>query len=89
MRSTWAWRWQGDAGYDAFIARANNATLATQAAYTQWVPAFEALFERQGRDFARLHAAVQALAGLPREQRDATLRSWLPAPAAAPAVSPS
>ncbi|MFT3719025.1 aminopeptidase [Pseudorhodoferax sp.] len=66
-------RWHGDAGYDAYIARANNAIFGVQAAYDGWVPAFEALFEREGRDWARFHAAVAALAARPRAERDAAL----------------
>ncbi|GAB4035546.1 MAG: aminopeptidase [Rubrivivax sp.] len=70
--------WGGHAGYDGWFARANNAAFAIQAAYDGWVPAFEALFEREGRDFARFHAAVKRLAGLPREERQATLRALQP-----------
>lgn len=66
--------WQGFAGYDAFFARANNASLGMQAAYLDWVPAFQALFEREGSDFERFYAEVRRLAGLPRAERDATLR---------------
>ncbi len=61
--------WGGYSGYDAWVARSNNATFALQAAYDQWVPAFEALFAREGHDFARFHVAVQALANLPTDQR--------------------
>lgn len=73
-----AGRWGGHAGYDGWFARANNAAFAIQAAYDGWVPAFEALFEREGRDFTRFHAAVKRLAGLPREERQATLRALQP-----------
>ena len=38
------------AGYDRWVAKANNASFAAQAAYDELVPAFEALFEREGRD---------------------------------------
>jgi predicted aminopeptidase len=74
-------RWAGYAGYDAYFANANNATLGVQAAYTQWVPAFDALFTQQGRDFKRFYAEVKRLAALPKPERDATLQSLLPAPA--------
>ena len=43
------------------------------AAYNELVPAFERLFEREGRDFARFYAEVKRLAALPKEQRRATL----------------
>ena len=65
--------WGGFAGYDAWMARANNASLAVQAAYDGLVPEFGRLFERQGRDFARFHAEVKRLAALPKDERRATL----------------
>lgn len=71
--------WQGDARFDGPIARASNATLGLQAAYDGWVPAFTALFEREGSDWPRFHAAVQQLAGLPAPQRHATLQALMPA----------
>jgi predicted aminopeptidase len=70
--------WAGFAGYDAYFAKANNASLGIQAVYLDWVPAFTALFEREGRDFERFYAAVQHLAALPRDERDATLRALTP-----------
>ncbi|MEK8053464.1 aminopeptidase [Ideonella sp. DXS22W] len=70
--------WAGFTGYDTWFAQANNATLALQASYDGLVPAFERLFEREGRDFARFHAAVQGLAALPRDERHATLRALVP-----------
>lgn len=65
--------WGGYSGYDAWVARSNNATFALQAAYDQWVPAFEALFEQQGQDFARFYDAVHHLSRLPKPERDAAL----------------
>ena len=62
-------------GYDAWVAHANNASFALQAAYDEWVPGFEALFAQQGRDWPRFHAAVQQLAALPAAERDAQLRA--------------
>ena len=52
--------------------------FAAQAAYDGLVPAFEALFERGGRDFARFYDAVRALAAMPREERHARLRRLVP-----------
>ena len=69
--------WGGFAGYDRWFeqaAQAPNAALGIQAAYDDWVPAFERLFEREGRDFPRFYAAVRALARLPKAERLATLR---------------
>ncbi len=67
--------WGGFAGYDGWFERANNASLALQGAYYDQVPAFEKLFDRQGRDFARFYAEVQRLARLPKAERDATLQA--------------
>jgi predicted aminopeptidase len=67
--------WAGFTGYDDWLARANNASLALQAAYDGLVPDFERLFEREGRNFHRFHAAVQRLADLPKDERRATLRA--------------
>lgn len=68
-------QWGGFSGYDAWVARANNATFATQAAYDELVPGFEALFEREGRSFERFHEAVRALGDLPRQERHAQLKA--------------
>jgi predicted aminopeptidase len=81
-------RWGGFAGYDAWVARANNASFGAQAAYDQWVPAFEALYQREGQDFARFYDAVRALADRPRETRDASLQALLPAGATRTASAP-
>ena len=66
--------WAGHTGYDAWLARANNATLALQAAYDGGVPAFERLFAEGGGDFARLHAEARRLAALPPAQRRQALQ---------------
>ena len=65
--------WAGFTGYDRWFAEANNASFGVQAAYNELVPAFERLFEREGRDFERFYAAVRRLAALPRDERRATL----------------
>ncbi len=57
------------AGFDAWVARANNASFGAQAAYDELVPGFEALFERESRDWQRFYDAVKQLAALPKEQR--------------------
>jgi predicted aminopeptidase len=71
-------RWGGFAGYDAWFQRANNATLGVLGAYDDLVPAFERLYEREGRDFARFHAAVKRLATMPAAQRRAILEGPSP-----------
>jgi predicted aminopeptidase len=67
--------WDGYAGYDPWVARANNASFGAQAAYDESVPAFEALFEREGRDWQRFYGAVRHLAALPRAERQARLKA--------------
>ena len=68
--------WGGFAGYDRWFAgKPNNATLASVALYTELVPAFQALLEREGGDLPRFYAAVKELAKLPKEERDARLGS--------------
>lgn len=59
----------GYAGYDRWVAQANNAAFGAQAAYDDLVPAFEALFEREGRDWPRFYAAVKRLAQRPEPDR--------------------
>ena len=75
LKATPTGPWAGFTGYDPWLARANNAALALQSAYDSGVPAFERLFERQGRDFARFHAEVKRLAALSADQRHATLQA--------------
>lgn len=66
--------WGGYAGYDRWVAGANNAAFGAQAAYDELVPAFEALFERQGRDWRRFYDAVKRLSKLPRLERTQALQ---------------
>jgi predicted aminopeptidase len=71
--------WGGFAGYDRWFAgKPNNATLASVALYTELAPAFGALLQREGGDLPRFYAAVKELTKLPKDQRDARLRSVLP-----------
>jgi predicted aminopeptidase len=67
-------RWGGFSGYDAWVARANNASLGAMAVYDELVPAFEALFAREGSDWPRFYDAVRKLAQQPREQRHQSLK---------------
>ena len=70
-----AGRWASYTGYDAWFERANNASIGVLAAYNEWVPQFERLFEREGRSFPRFYAEVIRLAALPAAERHAALRS--------------
>jgi len=75
-----ALRGQGDgyAAYDRWFAQQpNNARIASVGLYTQRVPAFQALLDREGGDLPRFYAAVRELAALPKEQRDASLRALI------------
>jgi predicted aminopeptidase len=70
--------WPGDPtryrAYDRWVAEANNAAFGAQAAYDDDVPAFEALFVREGRDFDRFYDAARKLAELPKQQRHEQLK---------------
>ena len=68
-------------GLDQWVQTANNASFGAQAAYDDLVPAFTALFEREGRDWPRFYAAVRVLATQPQGERDAALRALQPAAA--------
>ena len=87
MRS--GWPPQRQAAYDAWAARANNATFGAQAAYDDLVPGFEALFEREGRDWPRFYAAVKKLAALPKDERHAALQGVAPPAHTAGTAQPS
>lgn len=63
------------AGYDRWVEKANNASFAAQAAYDELVPAFEALFEREGRDWPRFYDAVRQLTQQPLPERHDALRA--------------
>ncbi|OGB01382.1 MAG: aminopeptidase [Burkholderiales bacterium RIFCSPHIGHO2_12_FULL_61_11] len=65
--------WGGYAGYDPWMAQANNASLGALAAYDELVPGFEALFEREGRNWPRFYDAVKRLAGLSKDERHKAL----------------
>ena len=72
MRDT---QWGGDKRYDAWVNQPmNNARLLPFGLYDQWVPAFAALFAREGGDWVRFYVAVETLGGLPVGQRKAALR---------------
>jgi predicted aminopeptidase len=66
--------WGGFSGYDRlFAGGANNALLASVAAYTELVPGFRALLARKQNDLAAFYAAVRALAHSGKTERDAQL----------------
>ena len=87
LRSSWGADTPRIAGYDAWVARANNATFGAQGAYDDLVPGFEALFATLcagGSDctdaaaspvWAQFYDAVRALAALPRDARHQQLKA--------------
>ncbi|TAN13370.1 MAG: aminopeptidase [Burkholderiaceae bacterium] len=74
-------RWSAEGhpfdGYDAWVAKANNASFGVLAAYDEFVPAFEALFRREDRDWPRFYAAVRKLGDLPKAERRAQLKALM------------
>jgi predicted aminopeptidase len=70
--------WGGYAGYDPWVARANNASFGALAAYDDLVPGFEALFEREGRHWLRFYDAAKRLARLPKDERHNALKIQTP-----------
>jgi len=71
-------RWGGYAGYDEWVAHANNAALGSLASYEDWVPAFENLFVQQGRNWPRFYDAVRQLAQLDVRTRQLRLQTLTP-----------
>lgn len=66
--------WGGFAGYDRYFAQdLTNAHLAAVGAYNALVPAFDALLDREGGDFARFYAEVRRLSRLAKDDREAEL----------------
>jgi predicted aminopeptidase len=61
--------WGGFAGYDRFIAEANNASLGALAAYDELVPQFEVVFEKRGSNWKAFYEAIQSIVPLPRDER--------------------
>lgn len=75
LKARWAAAGTPFDGYDRWVADANNAFFGVQAVYDELVPAFEALFAREGGNWPRFHAAVAQLAKLPKSERLAKLRA--------------
>jgi predicted aminopeptidase len=67
--------WGGHGGYDAWVARANNASFAVQASYDTLVPAFRVLFVKMGCQFPDFHAAVRQLATMEALARQQALQA--------------
>ncbi len=68
--------WGGSSGYDWwFQGELNNATLAPIGTYHRYIPAFRALLKQHGGNLIRFYEAVDGLAELPHESRDARLEA--------------
>ena len=82
LRMSWNPADGSAAGYDAWVASANNASFGAQAAYDALAPAFRALFTRIAAEhptapWPPFYAEVRRLAELPRDERRAALRAEL------------
>ncbi|MNP72994.1 hypothetical protein D3C76_1696440 [compost metagenome] len=55
----------------------NNARLLPFGLYDQWVPAFAALFQKEGREWVKFYAAAQKLGALPVDERKVALKVLL------------
>lgn len=73
--------WDPPPADDAWVRQANNALFALDATYEAYVPAFMALFEREGGDFARFYRAVGEWARLPAGERRRRLEAMATLPA--------
>ena len=67
--------WQGNADYDAWFAQPlNNATLASVATYTRWLPALRARLREVG--LVAFYVDAAAIAELDAEERAERLAVW-------------
>ena len=66
-------RWGGYRGYEAWFARANNASLAAIGLYTDGVPAFKALLARVHGDLRRFYVEAGKLASASQRERSLAL----------------
>jgi predicted aminopeptidase len=67
--------WDGNTDYDAWFAQPlNNATLASVATYTRWLPALRTRIQEVG--LTTFYAQAAAIAELDADQREIELRSW-------------
>ncbi|TNF81474.1 MAG: hypothetical protein EP301_12420, partial [Gammaproteobacteria bacterium] len=67
----------GNAGYQRLAARLNNAYLASLATYSDQQPAFAVLFADAGGDWAAFFQAVDRLAELSAEAREARVEALI------------
>jgi len=71
--------WGGHGDYDRWFNQPlNNATMGSVSLYTKWVPAFQAMLEREGGNLPNFYLHVAELAHLPNTERTAALNQFLP-----------
>lgn len=76
--AVWKMGWEGYTGYDGVVATGpSNAWFAALSTYTEYLPAFVALYHLEGEDFERFYAAVEALAQRSEDERSAELERQL------------
>lgn len=69
--------WGGYKGYDRFFKQdVNNARLAGMGLYSQWVPAFKAVYESCQADFGCFYERVRRLGELDRSTRQERLAAY-------------
>ena len=73
LKASWRGPAGSTAGYDRWVAQANNASFGAQAAYDELVPGFEALFERTGRNWRAFYDEARQLARLDKAERRSRL----------------
>ena len=70
--------WDGYAGYDRWFSReVNNARLLSVATYRKWVPAFEAIYNEQGKSMENFYTAATKISELPKDERTDVLSAYL------------
>lgn len=70
--------WGGYAGYDrVFDQNLNNAFIVSTALYTQLVPAFRKLMEKNDGDLPHFYRAARELASEPKDRRDLALAALM------------
>jgi predicted aminopeptidase len=81
-------QWGGDTTFDRWFTKpVNNARLNTVSAYYRWVPAFEALLDKNGGNLERFYQAAAKLAELSKAERKHTLEALLPKTRAAQSLA--